>query len=230
MTCCSRALLAVLCGLLPFVAGCASNEIKWTEEVKLHDGRVVQVKRRTELTESGFPLQQRGFHKYHELCYAPMGIHWKSKSAYNLYVFDIVNGKAYVKVPVDGCTECTLQGYPEADALYFEWHGGAWKKVDETPVLRALRFNLLSATHAGGPYRNERGEVVPAETFDARGLITLAEKERRDGSIYQSMKNTGRTGPGNPGACARCKKTWGTVQTDQTPEVFLPSERRTCNW
>jgi|CXWL01.1.fsa_nt_gi hypothetical protein len=211
------------------ITGCASNEIKWTEEVRLHDGKIVQVKRRTELTESGFPTQNRGFHKYHELCFAPMGIYWKSKPEYRLYVFDIVDGKAYIKVPVQGCTTCMLQGYPAWDAAYFEWNNGAWKKVDENPTLRALRFNLLSATHAGGPYRNERGEVVPAETFDARGLIALADKERRDASIYHSMKNTGRTGPSvAPGACERCKAE--KVETSMTSEVFLPSESRTCNW
>jgi hypothetical protein len=220
--------MAFVLGLFT-LAGCASNEIKWTEEVKLHDGRVVQVKRRTELTESGFPVQRRGFRKYHELCYASMGIYWKSKPEYAPYVFDIVNGKAYVKVPVESCTTCMLQGYPAWDAAYFEWNDGAWKKVDENATLRALRFNLLSATHASGPYRNQRGEVVPAETFDARGLIALAEKERRDASIYYSMKNTGRTGPGvAPGACERCKAE--KVVTTMTSEVFLPSDSRACNW
>jgi len=200
------------------LSGCTSDEIKWTEEVKLHDGRVIQVKRRTELTESGFPVQRRGFHKYHELCYEPMGIHWKSKPEYPLYVFDIIDGKAYIKVPVTGCAECMLQGYPAWDAAYFEWNDGSWKKVDETPALRALRFNLLNRSH-----------LMDDGQADARGLITLAEKNRRDGSIYDSMRATGRTGPGvGIGQCQKCKAV--RVQTDRTSEVLLTSDRGSCKW
>jgi len=217
-------------GAIP-LAGCTPTEIKWAEEVRLHDGRVVVVKRRTELTASGFPVQRRGFQKYHELCYEPMGVYWKSKPSYPPHVFDIVDGKVYIKVPVDHCETCMLQGYPPWDALYFEWDNGAWKKLDETPMLRTLRFNLLSSTHASGGSFYYEGKLVPAEAYDARGLITLAEKERRDGSIYAFMQATGRTGPGvEPGACERCKNTWGRVQTTETPEVFLPSESKTCNW
>jgi hypothetical protein len=210
-------LLAAAALLVLGLTGCNSNEIKWTEEVKLHDGRVIQVKRRVELTETGFPVQQRGFRKYHELCYAPMGVYWKSKPEYPPYVFDIVNGKAVIKVPVEGCTTCMLQGYPAWDAAYFEWDNGAWKKVDETPVLRGLRFNVLSDPRSGD------------ESKDARGLITLAEKERRDGTIYYEMKATGRSGPGvPPGACERCKAE--KVETTRTPEVQLPSTTRNCDW
>jgi hypothetical protein len=212
------------------IAGCASNEIKWTEEVSLHDGSMVLVKRRTELTESGFPVQQRGVAKFHELCYQPLGVYWKSKPEYPPHVFDVVNGKAYVKVPVQGCTTCMLQDYPESDSVYLEWSDGAWKRVPENALLRSLRYNMLSGTHASGNYRDERGVVVPAESYDARGLITLAEKRRRDASVYHGMNNTGRPGPGAPGACEKCRNSWGKVQTDQTPEILMPSESRTCSW
>jgi len=199
--------------------GCATNEIKWTEEVQLSDGSVVQVKRRTELSESGFPLQTRGFEKLHELCYAPLNLYWKSKSPYRPWVFDFVDGKAVIKVPVTGCTECTVHAYPAADALYFEWSNASWKRVEETEKLRSLKFNLLDQSHILDDGKN-----------DARGLITLAEKRRRDGSIYESMRATGRTGPAKPGACERCRATWGKVQTDMTDEVQLPTERTICNW
>lgn len=200
-------------------SGCASNnEIKWSEEVQLHDGSVVQVKRRTELSASGFPIQSRGFAKFHELCYAPMGVYWKSKPEYRITVFDIVDGKPTVKVPVQGCTTCMLQGYPAWDAVYFEWDRGAWRKVEENEKLRGLRFNLLSQSHILDDGKN-----------DARGLITLAEKRRRDGSIYESMRVTGRTGPGLPiGECQKCKSE--KVETSRTSDVLILSDMRECNW
>jgi hypothetical protein len=209
--------MACVLGLFT-LAGCASNEIKWTEEVRLHDGRVVQVKRRTELTESGFPVQKRGFPKYFELCYAPLKLYWKSKPEYPPQVFDIVEGKAYIKVPVTGCSECTLQGYPLVDALYFQWSGTAWTRVEENKALAQLRFNLLEAIYA-----------TNNEQYDARGLVTLSDKERRDASIYSSMKATSRTGPYAGGACEKCKKTWGTVKTDRSSEVLL-SFQKACGW
>ncbi len=212
---CSLAVFAVT----SIMSGCATNEIKWTEEVQLSDGRVVQVKRRTELTESGFPLQTRGLSKFHELCYAPLNLYWKSKPPYRLWVFDIVDGRAVIKVPVNGCTECTVHNYPTADALYFEWIGESWKKIDENEKLRNLQFNLLDQTH-----------ILDDGKDDARGLVTLSEKRRRDGSIYESMRVTGHTGPSRPGACERCRTTSGKVQTDMTEEVQFTSERKNCDW
>ena len=42
--------LVVLVGLLGATA-CSGDDIRWTEEVRLHDGKVIQLKRRTELTD-----------------------------------------------------------------------------------------------------------------------------------------------------------------------------------
>lgn len=74
-----------LCAGLTLV-GCAGiglggDHVRWTEEVKLSDGKVIQIQRHGELTESGFPAQKRGLDKYHEICYPPMNIHWKSRAA-----------------------------------------------------------------------------------------------------------------------------------------------------
>ena len=214
-----RALTSVLTAVLGLLSlpGCASNEIKWTEEVRLHDGTVVQVKRRVELGETGFPVQQRGMPKYFELCYPPLGAYWKSKPSYPPETFDIVEGKAYIKVPVRGCITCKLQGYPEADALYFQWDAGRWKKVEESDSLRKLRFNLLSAIYASN-----------SDKADVRGLVTLTQKEQRDASAYGQMRLTGRTGPRDPGICAKCKGQ--RAGTTENAEVLLPSEARACNW
>jgi len=195
------------------LAGCSSTrEIKWTEEVRLRDGTVVQVKRKTEMTKTGFPTQTRGFPLYHELCYPPLALHWKSKPEYRPYVFDIVEGKAYIKIRVAACIECNLQGYTKNDALYFAWDNGVWRKVEENDALKKLRFNLLSSPNGDG---------------NDPGLVTLAEKEQRDHSIYGEMKASGRTGPGSGTVCQRC----GTenIRTDRTSEVFLPAERTSCN-
>lgn len=210
--------LLVVSGLLA-VGGCTGEEIKWTEEVQLHDGRVVQLKRKTEIGASGFPAQKRGLDHFYEFCYAPMGMHWKMRPPYMPDIFDIVDGKAYLHVPISGCTECQLQEYPESNALAFVWENGTWKKVsyDRFPI--ALRWNLL---------RNDKGGE---EKYDARGLVTLIHKASRDYGLLQNQKYKGWTRISQDKdypRCTKCKES-GRVQTDKSPEIFISSNRMECN-
>jgi hypothetical protein len=195
---------------------CMGTEIKWTEEVLLHDGTVVQVKRRTEITASGFPTQRRGLRKFFELCYAPGAVYWRSKPEYPPEAFDIIEGKVYVKVPVNACSACMAHGYPESDAIYFVWAQRAWKKLDEKEAPTQMKFNLLAFDYGGNPEK------------DARGLITLTEKRRRDGSIYRGMEQSGRRGPSRPGYCAKCR--FVTVSGSPSADIFVQSPSRACNW
>lgn len=156
--------------------GCGGEEIKWTEDVRLHDGKVVQVQRRTELSGSGFPVSERGFETYHELCYAPLGVYWKSKPEYRPEAFEVDGGKAYVKVTLFSFNTCGLHGYPKDSALYFVWSGGEWKRIDAGEFPRGARLNLLQS-----PLGRTAAE-------DARGNVGQAEKEKRDAGIYYSLK------------------------------------------
>ena len=207
--------------LLPGSAGCAPTDIKWTEEVKLHDGKTIQVKRRTELSASGFPTAKRGHYRYHELCYAPMGITWMSKPEYKPEAFDVFGDKAYVRVPLGGCAACMLHGYPATNSIYFVWSGKQWTKVKETQVPAELRFNLLSATHG-----DDDG------SRDAKGLITLADKRKRDASIYRSLDRTNARGLNERRAlrdmCEKCKGV--NIQTGSTAEVFMSAKGQSCSW
>lgn len=207
--------------LVPLSAGCAPTDIKWTEEVKLHDGKVIQVKRRTELSATGFPTAQRGHSRYHELCYAPMGVYWKSHPQYKPEAFDVLDGKAYMRVPLRGCAACMHHGFPASNTITFAWSGGKWTKVEEAEVPPQLRFNLLSRTHG-----DDDG------SFDAKGLVTLADKRDRDAILYRSLERAKVAGlnerPAVRDMCAKCKGI--DIQTGSTAEVLMPSERQSCSW
>lgn len=216
-----RSLLAVsLMWLVPGLAGCAPTDIKWTEEVKLHDGKTIQIKRRSELGSPNILAQTRGHPRYHELCYAPMGIYWKSKPEYEPEAFDIVNGKAYVRVPLRGCSSCMHHGYPETNTIYFAWDGKLWNKITEREMPGQVRFNLLNKS-----YVDDDG------SRDARGFITLADKDERDGGLYYGMKRTGAKGlgewPNVRNLCRECKGIEGT--TTSTAEVFMPRNPKGCD-
>lgn len=112
-----RLTLGIVLASAPMLAACAPTEIDWSEEVKLHDGKIIVIKRHEELGRSGLPLAHRGSRKFWEFCYAPMNIHWRSKPDYFPEVFDIVDGKAYVRVSIGHCESCMLHGYPETNRI-----------------------------------------------------------------------------------------------------------------
>lgn len=180
-----KTLLAFIASLI--TTGCAgvglggNDHIRWTEEVKLSDGRVIEIQRHVELTESGFPVQRRGFDKYQEICYPPMGIHWKSKGGYQPDIFDIVDGKAYMHVPISDCFTCEHYGYPSTNALYFVWEDGHWKQIQHEEFPASSEWNLLLSHTA----------AVGHEKDDAHGLMTLTEKEKRPSSLRVEQKRFG---------------------------------------
>lgn len=206
-------------------AGCASvgiagDHIRWTEEVKQSDGKVIQIQRHVELTVSGFPVQQRGFDKYQEICYPPMGIRWKSKAGYQPDIFDIVDGKAYMHVPIYDCFQCMLHQYPETDAMYFVWDHGHWKRIKHEEFPATSEWNLLMQTKGG------------TKDYDPDGLVTLTRKTSglTDSSLRYEQQRKGwkRTNEGGKGVgrCNACRSIKTT--TDATPEVFINDGKSSC--
>lgn len=213
------ALGLVLAGV-PVLAVCAPTEINWSEEVKLHDGKIIVIKRHEELGRSGLPLAHRGARKFWHFCYPPMAIQWKSKPDYFPEVFDIVDGKGYVRVSIGSCESCMLHGYPETNALYFAWEGGEWKKIDYKDFPLGLRVNILGNTH----YDDDGAR-------DVRGLITVDQKEDREPEMSWLMRKKPEIVGLNDtlayrDACKKCKGIHG--KTTSTSEVFLPAAGSDC--
>ena len=203
-----------------FLCACGGEEIQWTEDVKLHDGKVVQLKRRTELSASGFPVSGRGFHQYHELCYAPLGVYWRSKPEYPPETFELNDGKAYVKVPLMSFDLCGLHAYPKDGALYFVWSGSDWERIEAGEFPKGSRLNLLQD---------------PAGTTQAdgvRGTVAQAEKEKRDASLYYTLKVVAANGlnemPPYKGMCTRHPVHKAVIAPPPT-SVFLGSQRKKCD-
>mgnify|MGYP001022695719 CR=1 FL=1 len=206
------------------LSACAGDHIRWTEEVKLSDGNVVQVQRHVELTTSGFPVQSRGFNKYYEICYPPMDIHWKSRGGYVPDIFDIVEGKAYMHVPISSCIQCMLHGYPETDALYFVWNNETWKRISHEEFPALSEWNLLMGVKAAPGHEKD----------DPSGLITLKDKEKRSSSLRREQKRLGwkrvnesyayrANGIGQCNACRSSKAT-----TDESPDIFVNDDKNAC--
>lgn len=203
-----------------FAIGCVGEEIRWTEDVQLHGGRTVELIRRIDLTATGFPVQRRGIPKYYEFCYLPMGMHWKMRHGYLPDIFDIVDGRAYLHVPIIGCFQCKLHGFPKDNALAFVWENGAWKQIPYEAFPVQSQWNLLQ-------------EAVGADRkYAASGHITLAQKYKLDYGTYYEQKHQGwkrlSRQPSYPRCMACNEKSIG--YTDDTGQIFLPVTDNTCNW
>ena len=134
----------------------------WKEEVKLANGSVIVVKRRTvrerfgELGHHGRVLKQ-------ELEYDKPGgvIRWVRDI--DPLIFDFAKDKAYVVAYLSTGEECGRYGDPPNRFLAYELVGETWRAVQMTDLPDRLEFNLLqNSWNSGG------------------GLITLAVKRRED--------------------------------------------------
>lgn len=212
--------LWLLC-LSTTLTACAGNGIRWTEEVKLSDGKIIQLQRRTELTESGFPVQKRGFYKYHEICYPPMGIRWKSMRGYQPDIFDIVDGKAYMHVPISDCEKCRLHGFPASNALYFTWEINRWKRIAHGQFPEKSEWNLLMSIKAAPGHEQD----------DPHSLMTIADKERRQSSARYEQKHRGwkrvSDADGWRDSCNKCGR--ANPSPEVPPEILFTDDKNKCN-
>ena len=156
--------------LLAGVAGCSRvDTAEWSEEVQLHDGSVVVLDARAKRGSSGFPTAHRGGLISWELCFRPQKAYWKSSAAYKPIVFEIVNGKPYVVVPLGDCVECKLHNFPTFSALVYRWEGDGWKRAAPEELPTSSTPNLLSTIWTDRD-----------SSHDARGFYTLEMKRHRD--------------------------------------------------
>ncbi|WP_310451298.1 hypothetical protein [Sulfuritalea sp.] len=197
--------LCVVCVCLS-IAGCAgsgvggSEHVRWTEEVKLSDGKVIQIQRHVEIGAPMGRLEERGSPRFHEICYPPMGIHWKSKPGYKPDIFDIVDGKAYMHVPISDCFSCERYGYPSTNAVYFVWDQGQWKRITHDEFPAASEWNLMMQVMRG-PSKN-----------GPNGMISIADKTTgkwQDDSLSYEQKRFGwkrvSESYSQKGRCEACK-------------------------
>jgi hypothetical protein len=217
---------AVLLTLL--LTGCASvyvekhPVIEWSEDVKLSDGRIIQLKRKTELTKSGFPLHKRGVYKSHSYCYEPMQIQWTTYGGYKPDIFDIVDGKAYLHLPISGCFTCEKYEYPETSALYFVWKDDHWTRIEHDAFPEQSEWNLLIDPVSENPKK------------DAKGHLTVEQKRARDSSLsfYQMRDGWKRMNESHyrKNACEKCRGVRNRYYGSDPdfPRIFVKHNTENC--
>jgi hypothetical protein len=176
---------------------------RWTEDVELHDGRIIQLDRRATQQSSGFPLGHRGLAVSWELCYMPSKIYWKSGGRFIPFQFEMIRDIAYVKVPLRDCSMCKISGFPKDSFLYFVFRDGGWQRVDASEF-PGVRWRNLMITDIFDPRDPSK---------DVRGHISLAEKRSQGPYVSE-------TPAGQRRARALCaEECSGGIDTDLTLDI-----------
>ena len=161
----------------PIVA-CSASDIdvpEWTEEVKLHDGRMIQVWRQARAKHGGFPNAPRGRNLDFALTYEPASVSWKGPWGGEPVSFELFDDVPHLVLLAEDPSYCAKKAKTDYSAQFLRWEDKQWVEVtqDQFPVERALA-NL---------YTSFWGHTTDD---DARGLVTWATKAERDGFYPQS--------------------------------------------
>ena len=145
--------------LLLLTACNGTDEMRWKEQVYLHDGTTVTVDRDSTRVSSGFPNSRRGNILTQELRYAPLGVVWKVEGgAEQLVSFDIVDGVAYVVANAPQSSEvfCNGKRHGEPIMIYYRWVNGKQESISSSDVpISIMRWNLSGIGDWGRDSRSD---------------------------------------------------------------------------
>jgi hypothetical protein len=138
---------------------------EWTEEVLLHDGRMLTVWRRARARSSGFPNANRGGDIDFELRFDAMGVKWTSTWIRSPLSFEVFDGVAHLALLIRDDESCARMAPTDYSAQFIKWEGGRWVEIrqQDFPTDRAL-LNL------SGDYWGR------STADDYKGLITWSNK------------------------------------------------------
>ncbi len=184
-------LASIVAGCLTGLVGCGDgiDVIQWTEDVKMHDGKVIVLERRARAGKWGFPNEHRGALIDQEFWYRPMGIYWKStldghyKGA--AASFEVFDGTAHLFTIGQSHEFC--QGKPPDTYVVqvWRWSKDHWQEIPQDPNQLAIaRMNISSSFFNPG-----------SANLDFKGHVKLDDKEPEDrpfGTVKKLM-DQGRT-------------------------------------
>jgi hypothetical protein len=149
------------------------NYLSWSEEVKLQDGTVLNIKRTVTLHGPGEPGHRRTPSKWTIEMRYPQGTEWVSDGGTQPWVFDVYRGTPYIAATIGAVGNCDRHGSPKNGALFYKFdRQQGWKKIQVDQFPRVLDTNLMLSVFATSFGGNKLD--------DASGFISLKTKEQRD--------------------------------------------------
>jgi hypothetical protein len=156
------------------------NHLSWSEDVKLHDGTVINIKRTVTLRGPGEPGHRRSPSNWTIEAQYPQASKWSSDGGTQPWVLDVHQGTLYVAATIGAGMYCERHGGPKNGVVFYRFGAQqSWEKIQVEQFPRALDTNLMLnvlATSFGGN-----------KIEDAKGYLSLKAKEQRDSSRRQSL-------------------------------------------
>jgi len=195
------------------VSACSmDNKTSWKEEVLLHDGKKVIVKRALE-RGGRHEIGQRGGAINETLTFHLPGtqqeIMWEDKlsedignSSFSPIVLDVVDGIAYVVAMPAGCLSYNKWGRPNPPYVVFKFHGKDWSRIPLEQLPAQIKTPNLIVSSPDDEAKKSGQAVVSAETIKELNALfqrleyktVLREPVRDAESSCPVMVSYGRTG------------------------------------
>lgn len=174
----------------------ADPELRWQEEVKLRDGRVILMERWSKRLASG-ELGQRGFTLWWEIKAVnpdtSESVTWYEDAGTGPDIFDFVDKVPYMAARVDILPACRKYGWPKMNWVFFRYEG-SWQQISFEQFPKHLDSNLFNgAWHAETIGRLDRLMTLPKKTAYEAEHVYPPYSMRQE---YEKTKNL-------PPACAR---------------------------
>ncbi len=167
--------IAILAGVVLFVSACGIV-YEWEEEVKLHDGRVIVVKRLHSKERAIGNLHSRYEFKEARIKFRePAAIEWQGDIP--PIAVDVVQSDICVVIKLDGGGQCERYGHPNPPFVYFRSQAGApWRRVDRSDVPSGMRQNLL---------------IYPRDSDlkDLHGVLMIGMKEKMNVGVSHELRD-----------------------------------------
>lgn len=154
--------------------GKSIDVVEWIEEVKLHDGQMLEVWRKARAYSGGFPNSKRGRDIDFELKYPPLNVQWKTTLSDALVrhpmSFEIFDGMPHLVLYIGDRESCSNRPKTDYSAQFLRWTNGEWVEIKQAdfPVDKAL-INLYAAYWGH------------SKADDAKGLVSWGHKSEADG-------------------------------------------------
>lgn len=161
-------------GALLLLTSCiGTDEMRWKEQVWLHDGKFVLIDRYSTRAKSGFPNSRRGVILSQEIRYDPLGVLWSVDGSDEQPIsFEIIDGAAYLAATAPYSREKFCRGKPKGAyvAVFYRWTNGKKQRISqqETPVDR-MGNNISGISQWGYSKKEDRTYLSWNDVADATG-------------------------------------------------------------
>ena len=127
---------------LPFSAcsGIGTDTAEWTEEIKLHDGRFIQIHRKAACKSGGFPNSNRGENIYFSVDYADLRAYWKGQWNRWPVSFELFDGVPHLAAFIMDKESCAAKAPSDYSVEFYKFENEKWKILTqkEYPTSQAL--------------------------------------------------------------------------------------------